>query len=181
MRLETKSNYFNYIENSLKNVNRNEEVERIKKEIPKEKNLNENKKVFDSKEDEKKKIEEAKQAQELKVIEQKVIAHEMAHVSVGGKYAGSASYSYTKGPDGNSYITGGEVAIDTSAEKTPEETVKKMQQVRAAALAPAEPSPQDIAVAGKAMANEIEAQRQLSKYKENSNIEEIGIKVSIYA
>jgi hypothetical protein len=72
--------------------------------------------------------------QHLRIIEQKVKAHEMAHKAVGGSYAGQVHYSYTVGPDGRLYITGGEVPIDTSEEKTPEETIKKMQVVRAAAL-----------------------------------------------
>ena len=45
------------------------------------------------------------------------------------------------------YAIGGEVQIDTSKEKTPQETIRKMQIVIRAALAPAEPSSQDLKVA----------------------------------
>jgi hypothetical protein len=75
----------------------------------------------------------------LKQTEEKVKAHEAAHKAVGGNLASSASYSYTQGPDGRSYITGGEVQIDMSTGRTPQETISKMQQVIRAALAPADP------------------------------------------
>lgn len=67
------------------------------------------------------------EVQELKVREQKVIAHEMAHKTAGGQYAGAVRYQYTTGPDRQSYIVGGEVSIDTSEAHTPEETVHKME------------------------------------------------------
>ena len=103
--------------------------------------------------------------QKLKMIERKVINHEMAHKMVGGKYAGTPRYTYTKGPDGKYYITGGEVPIDTSEERTPEETIKKMQIVRAAALAPADPSPQDIRIAQIASMKEIKARLEFMRQK----------------
>jgi hypothetical protein len=47
-------------------------------------------------------------------------------------------------PDGCDYALGGEVAIDTSAiAGDPEATLRKMEQIRRAALAPANPSGQD--------------------------------------
>ena len=103
--------------------------------------------------------------QKLRMIERKVINHEMAHKMVGGKYTGTPRYTYTKGPDGKYYITGGEVPIDTSEERTPEETIKKMQIVRAAALAPADPSPQDIRVAQIASMKEMKARLELMRKK----------------
>ncbi|HEY3284999.1 MAG TPA: putative metalloprotease CJM1_0395 family protein [Armatimonadota bacterium] len=90
-------------------------------------------------------------------VESKVIAHEHAHQAVGGRYAGAASYSYTRGPDGRAYVTGGEVPIDLSPERDPSETAAKMRQVRSAALAPADPSPQDLEVASMAAAIEAQA------------------------
>ncbi|MCI4625393.1 MAG: hypothetical protein L3V56_05460 [Candidatus Magnetoovum sp. WYHC-5] len=101
------------------------------------------------------------EVQRLKVREQEVIAHENAHRSVGGQYAGAIQYEYTKGPDGRSYITGGEVSIDVSKEKDPDDTVAKMQQVRRAALAPANPSAQDYSVASKA--TQIEQQAKIER------------------
>lgn len=103
------------------------------------------------------------QVQELKAQEQKVIAHEMAHKTAGGQYAGAVRYQYTTGPDRQSYIVGGEVSIDTSEAKTPEETVQKMEQVKRAALAPADPSPQDYSVASAADGIEQKARYEMMK------------------
>ena len=100
------------------------------------------------------------QIDRLKQIEEKVKAHEAAHKAVGGNLASSASYSFTQGPDGRSYITGGEVQIDMSDGKTPQETVSRMQQVIRAALAPADPSGQDRAVAAQAASRMAEAQQE---------------------
>lgn len=88
----------------------------------------------------------------LQATEIKVKAHEAAHKAAGGAITGPVSYSYSRGPDGKSYVTGGEVSISVSSAKTPEETVRRMEQVIRAALAPADPSPQDRAVAAKAAA-----------------------------
>lgn len=98
----------------------------------------------------------------LKAAERKVVAHELAHKAAGGRYAGPASYSYTRGPDGRNYISGGEVPIDVSPGKTPDETVRKMEQVIGAAMAPAEPSGQDYAVAARAAAIQLRARREQS-------------------
>lgn len=100
------------------------------------------------------------QIAKLKQTEEKVKAHEAAHKAVGGNLASSASYSYTRGPDGQSYITGGEVQIDMSDGRTPQETISRMQQVIRAALAPADPSGQDRAVAAAAASRMTEAQQE---------------------
>lgn len=74
--------------------------------------------------------------------------HEQAHAAVGGQYAGSPSYEYEQGPDGNRYAVGGEVPIDASPiGGDPQATIDKMAVVKRAALAPAEPSTQDRRVA----------------------------------
>ena len=87
----------------------------------------------------------------LKQAEQNIRSHEAAHMSAGGAFAGGVSYVYAKGPDGKMYITGGEVPIQAPEGKTPEETVKNMEIVKRAALAPPDPSAQDLAVAAAAM------------------------------
>jgi hypothetical protein len=76
----------------------------------------------------------------------------MAHVAAGGRYITSgANFSYKRGPDGQRYAVAGEVGIDTSPiPGDPEATLRKMRQVKAAALAPANPSSQDLRVASKA-------------------------------
>jgi len=88
---------------------------------------------------------------QLKQRDQEVRTHEQAHQSAGAGLTGSASYTYTTGPDGKRYAVGGEVSIDTSPKRNdPSGTIQKMQQVIAAALAPADPSGQDRAVAAQA-------------------------------
>jgi len=95
--------------------------------------------------------EEEEQVQELKQRDAEVRRHEQAHKAVGGQYAGSISYTYEAGPDGRRYAVGGEVPIDASPiAGDPEATIRKLEQVRRAALAPAEPSGADRAVASQA-------------------------------
>lgn len=101
--------------------------------------------------------EQQAQVAELKARDAEVRAHEQAHKAVGGRYAGAPRYETTRGPDGNTYAIGGEVAIDVSPAATPDETIDKMIQVKAAALAPAEPSPQDRRVAAMADALRLQA------------------------
>lgn len=105
---------------------------------------------------------EQRQVRELKERDREVRAHEQAHMAAGGQYAGGMSYEYQQGPDGVRYAVGGEVSIDVSAERTPEATIAKMQQVTAAAMAPAEPSGQDHSVAAQARQTEAEARRELA-------------------
>lgn len=109
--------------------------------------------------------EEQAQVAKLKQIDAKVRAHERAHAAVGGAHAGAPSYTYTRGPDGQMYATGGEVAIDISAESDPEATLQKATQVAAAALAPADPSGQDRAVAAAAAQLRLEALAQIREEK----------------
>lgn len=104
-----------------------------------------------------------KELQELKARDREVRAHEQAHQAVGGQYAGAASYTFQRGPDGNQYAIGGEVSIDLSpVEGDPQATIEKMRTVRAAAMAPAQPSGQDRAVAAQAMQLILQAQMELS-------------------
>lgn len=103
------------------------------------------------------------EVEQLKARDQEVRVHEQAHASTGGQYAGAPQYEYTTGPDNKRYVTDGEVSIDVSEEKTPEETLKKMEQVRAAALAPTEPSSQDLKVAAEASQKATEARSEIAK------------------
>ncbi|MCY7295631.1 putative metalloprotease CJM1_0395 family protein [Alteromonas sp. a30] len=106
---------------------------------------------------------EKQEVQELKDRDREVRTHEQAHAAVGGQYAGSPSYEFETGPDGRRYAVGGEVSIDISEENSPEDTVRKMEQVRAAALAPNEPSPQDFRVASEATQKAAEARAELAR------------------
>ena len=94
-----------------------------------------------------------KEIAELKQTEQEVIAHENAHKSAGAGVTGAVTYTHTTGPDDQRYINGGEVAIQMpAATGEPDETIALLEKVRQAALAPAEPSPQDLRVAASASA-----------------------------
>jgi hypothetical protein len=87
----------------------------------------------------------------LKARDTEVRQHEQAHLAAAGGLAVSgASYVYQRGPDGVSYAVGGEVQIDTSPGRTPEETSARARTIAAAALAPADPSGADRAVAAQA-------------------------------
>ena len=114
------------------------------------------------KDEEKPTPDQQREINQLKSRDAEVKAHEQAHMAVGGGIVrGGASYQYQRGPDGRTYAVGGEVSIDVSSERTPDATIRKMQQVKAAALAPAQPSGTDRAVA--ARATQMEAQARADK------------------
>ncbi|MDQ8023545.1 MAG: putative metalloprotease CJM1_0395 family protein, partial [Moraxellaceae bacterium] len=101
---------------------------------------------------------------ELQQTDAAVRRHEQAHLAAAGGLAlGAAGFSYERGSDGRLYAIGGEVSIDVSAEATPEATLAKAQQIRAAALAPADPSAQDRAVAAMAGRMEMEARLEMAR------------------
>lgn len=101
---------------------------------------------------------------ELKAIDRNVRAHEAAHVGAGGGVvAGGASYTYTRGPDGQMYATAGEVPIRMQKGKTPEETIQNARRIIAAAMAPSDPSPQDYKVAASAAQMEVSARAEQAR------------------
>ncbi|MDR2207626.1 MAG: hypothetical protein LBE22_01430 [Azoarcus sp.] len=105
-----------------------------------------------------------RRVEELKSTDRAVRAHETAHMAAGGNLVTSgASYSYETGPDGQRYAVAGEVGIDTSKGRTPEETLARAAQIRAAALAPADPSSQDRAVAAAAAQMATEARAEIAR------------------
>lgn len=113
---------------------------------------------------------------ELEKRDQEVRSHEEAHKAAGGGLVkGGASYNYTVGPDGKQYAIGGEVKIDMSPiQGDPNATIKKMQQVKKAALAPSDPSTQDLSVAQAAAKIETEAKSELAKSKDTKTISKNG-------
>ncbi len=102
---------------------------------------------------------------QLKSRDAAVRAHEAAHMAAGGRYVtGGASYTYQQGPDGAEYAVGGEVGIDTSpVPGDPQATAEKMRTVRAAALAPSDPSAADLSVAASAAQVEAEAMAEIAQ------------------
>lgn len=109
------------------------------------------------------------QIAELVSRDQEVRAHEQAHSAVGGRYAGAPSYTYTRGPDGKRYAVGGEVGIDVGpVPNDPQATLRKMEIVLRAALAPAEPSAQDLRVAAQAQAQIVQARADLAELQRSA-------------
>ena len=117
--------------------------------------------------------QEQQQIKELKARDTEVRTHEQAHAAVGGQYAGSPSYEYQRGPDGTNYAVGGEVPIDVGIiNGDPQATIDKMQTVRAAALAPAEPSGADRAIAADATQKMAAAQAELASADDEDSSED---------
>lgn len=121
--------------------------------------------------------EDQRRVSELQKRDREVRAHEMAHVAAGGGLVlRGASYSYETGPDGQRYAVGGEVSIDTSPGRTPQETLDKAARIRAAALAPADPSPQDRQVA--AMATQMAMQASMERATQERDTPAGGVPVT---
>ncbi len=108
--------------------------------------------------------EEQAQVAALKARDREVRAHEGAHRAAGGELTGPPHFEFETGPDGRQYAVGGEVSIDRSPEPgDPEATIAKLERVIRAALAPAEPSPQDRAVAAQAQADLLQARADAAR------------------
>jgi len=130
------------------------------------------------KQEEQQLAQEQLQIKELKARDTEVRIHEQAHAAVGGQHAGSPSYEYQRGPDGARYAVGGEVQIDVSeVPGDPQATIDKMQTVRAAALAPAEPSSADRSIAANATQKLAAAQAELTQ-PENEDDEKNQLEAS---
>lgn len=105
---------------------------------------------------------ELQKIRELQHRDREVRAHEAAHAAVGGHLTGAPSYSYERGPDGVNYAVSGEVSVASpSVTGDPATTLQQAEQVQRAALAPANPSPQDLKVAAEAARAAAEARLQL--------------------
>lgn len=111
--------------------------------------------------------EEMHRITELAQTDRHVRQHEQAHMAAGGSMVTSGpSYEYETGPDGKRYAVAGEVGISVSKGRTPEETLQRARQVRAAALAPADPSTQDRQVAAMASQMEMEAMQEIARQRQ---------------
>ena len=119
-------------------------------------------------------LEEQRIVTELQAADTNVRAHEAAHMAAGGGLTSPASYTYERGPDNKMYAVAGEVGISTGEGNTPQESLNKAQTIRRAALAPADPSPQDLKVAAQAASMEMSARAQIMQekmvqYSQNTN------------
>ena len=104
----------------------------------------------------------AEEVQRLQQRDLEVRTHEQAHIAAAaGLSVSGPFYEMTQGPDGKAYVTDGHVTIDSSPAGTAEATVDKARRIRAAALAPAQPSSADLSVAAKASQMEAQAQAEV--------------------
>ena len=127
---------------------------------------------------------EKEEVDELRARDAEVRRHEQAHKTAAGSMApGAPVYDMQTGPDNRSYAVGGHVNIRIPSGDSPEEAIKNAEQARRAALAPAEPSDKDRAVAAEAaqMAARAHAELAAERQKETqesgkggSPVEDVG-------
>ncbi len=114
--------------------------------------------------------EDERQLQKLKQTDITVKNHERQHAAVAAGYVKNGPvYEYTIGPDNKRYAIAGHVSMDMSqVPNNPEATIRKAQVIKRAALAPADPSGADRAVASAAVKMELKASKELqSEQTEN--------------
>ncbi len=118
--------------------------------------------------------EEKERVEDLRARDAAVRVHEMAHIMAGGQLIiRRANFQYVLGSDGRLYAVGGDVLIDTSeVPDDPEATIQKAQAVRRAALAPSNPSSQDLRVAAEATRMEFEARMELVRQRAEEALEQ---------
>lgn len=115
-------------------------------------------------------LEQQEELLQMQQRDQEVRLHEQQHASVGGQHTGSPQYEYTTGPDGKQYVVEGSVSVDLSPiAGDPNATIEKMRQVKAAALAPAEPSSADKEAAARADAHMAQATAELMQSSQEAN------------
>ncbi|HSV54581.1 MAG TPA: putative metalloprotease CJM1_0395 family protein [Burkholderiaceae bacterium] len=121
----------------------------------------------------------------LRKRDRAVRQHEQAHLAASGGLAISgAAYTFQRGPDGVNYAIGGEVSIDISPGRTPEETIRRARIIQAAALAPADPSSTDRAIAAYAAQMAQNAQIELARQARDAsqpNPAQAQDRINVYA
>lgn len=108
--------------------------------------------------------QQKQQIAELKARDAEVKSHEQAHrAAAAGISASAPSYEYETGPDGKKYAVGGEVNLSFVQGGDLRSNIANAQAMKAAALAPSQPSGQDMAVARAAERMIAEAKQQLAQ------------------
>ncbi|MGM0607420.1 MAG: putative metalloprotease CJM1_0395 family protein [Candidatus Muiribacteriota bacterium] len=179
---------FNYDNNSIqksenntsnKNSNLFEDTVEISEEAKRLSRIEKDKEVDKTQNNEELTEEEKKQLEKLKQTDREVRQHEATHLAAaGGLQLSGANFEYKTGPDGQNYAVGGDVHIDSSEGKNPEDTISKAQQIKRAALAPANPSPEDLKVAREAQQMEAKALAELNSKENEEDEEQIGAEKS---
>ncbi len=104
--------------------------------------------------------QEQREVSELKMTDSQVKAHEHAHkAAAAGLSTSGPNYEYETGPDGKKYAVAGDVNVSYKHSDDPEVNLRNAQQLRASALAPADPSSQDRKVA-------MQAEREIAQAKQ---------------
>lgn len=125
---------------------------------------------MDDKFDKKLTPEEEQEVDKLKARDAEVKAHEHAHVAAAsGINASAPTYDYQTGPDGQKYAIGGEVSISFVEGRDPEENIANAETMKAAALAPSQPSGQDMMVAKRADKIIEEQKQKLAEQQTNEH------------
>ncbi len=152
------------VEDDPRSKKEESEVKKLQKEEKKAQEKQEKQNPQELSEDEKRLVKE------LQARDSEVKAHEAAHQAAGGGNTGPASFSYQQGPDGKMYAIGGEVSISIKGGATPQEQIANARAIITAAMAPANPSSQDFAVANSAKMMEMKAQQKLAKEQQQKNL-----------
>ncbi|MEO1938757.1 MAG: putative metalloprotease CJM1_0395 family protein [Sulfurimonas sp.] len=152
------------VEDDSRSKKEESEVKKLQKEEKKAQEKQEKQNPQELSEDEKRLVKE------LQARDSEVKAHEAAHQAAGGGNTGPASFSYQQGPDGKMYAIGGEVSISIKGGATPQEQIANARAIITAAMAPANPSSQDFAVANSAKMMEMKAQQKLAKEQQQKNL-----------
>lgn len=116
--------------------------------------------------------EEQQQISQMRSRDREVRTHEQAHKAAGAGHTGSIHLDYDVGPDGKRYAVAGSVSIDASGvANDAEATLRKMELVQRAALAPATPSGADrqVASAASRQAQQARAQIAAERYAETQD------------
>ncbi|MGF1484330.1 MAG: putative metalloprotease CJM1_0395 family protein [Opitutales bacterium] len=106
--------------------------------------------------------EEQKQLDVLQERDHKVRAEQIAEAVRSG-LAAQVHFIYRTGPDGNRYAVDGQVEHDVAASFSPEKTIERARELRAAILSSPDPSPKDLQVVAEIDRLEKEALRELRK------------------
>ena len=116
--------------------------------------------------------QEEQELAKLKNTDAEVKRHENAHKAMAaGLQTSGPNYEYETGPDGRKYAVAGDVNISYQKSSDPEVNLKNAQKLKAAALAPAEPSAQDRSVARKADMEIAKAKQEILEEQQNKDKE----------
>lgn len=121
------------------------------------------------------KLSDAEQAEirNLKARDAQVRQHEKAHLAASaGLDVSKAAFTYQRGPDGVQYAVGGDVSIDTSPGRTPEDSLARGEMIIDIALAPSDPTPSDRSAAAKGQSMAQQARAELLQQSRQAEMHE---------